>query len=349
MDFPIAAGPLVYRNHRCHSLSQVRALRGSCVHLLWGTSCQPPQVFSWLLSLWHGAPGSNVPTPCSKTLQSTEKWGPKPFMAPSWGTGQLLVSFTSSIPTWRLTPPANKHPSIKPGTCTGQTEAVGLSVTTTLGTTFVRKTPSNSNFCVYFSMGVGGRAPDRNGGTPFTALRRARSRGSPPEPEGPGGCATSPAGGRRAGARPLHSLPLLLPSLPSGPPLAAPVPGVRRGRGPGAGRCRQRRAAAGGSAPLGSALLRSAPLRSAPQRPAPPRRGPCRSQDAAGRAPSEEWRGQAGQATGGGGGGGGSPRRCPRLRAVHGAVAEPPQPLRLLRGPGHLFPLHEQLRRGGRG
>lgn len=86
-----------------------------------------------------------------------------------------------------------------------------------------------------------------------------------------------------------------------------------------------------------------APHRLAP----PPRRGPRRSQDAAGRAPSEEWGGQAGQTAGGGGGR--SPRRCPRLRALHGAVAEPPQPLRLLRGLGHLLPLHEQLRRGGRG
>lgn len=86
-----------------------------------------------------------------------------------------------------------------------------------------------------------------------------------------------------------------------------------------------------------------APLRLAPQ----PRRGPRSSQDAAGRATSEEWGGQAGQAAGGCGGR--SPRRRTRLWALHGAVAEPPQPLRLLRGLGHLLPLHEQLRRGGRG
>lgn len=118
-------------------------LGARCAHLLWGT-CQPPHVFSWPFSLWHGAPGNDLPTPCSKTLQSPGKWLPEPFMAESWGTGQLLVLFTSSIPTRCLAQPASKCRSVKPETSTGQPEAVGLRVTTTLGTTFVRKISSKS-------------------------------------------------------------------------------------------------------------------------------------------------------------------------------------------------------------
>lgn len=134
------------------------------------------------------------------------------------------------------------------------------------------------------------------------------------------------------------------PSLPQ----AAIGGGAGAAGGAGAGGA-QGRPAAGGCAPLRAAphspfASPASPLLSSPLPAASAR--PRRRQDAAGRAPSEEWGGQARQAARGRGR---DPRRRPRTRALHGAVAEPPQPLRLLRGPGHLLPLHEQLRRGGRG
>lgn len=165
------------------------------------------------------------------------------------------------------------------------------------------------------------------------------SPGPPPLPRPPSGRWRR---GRRAPDHPSAAGPRRGPFLP---PLRAAIGGGAAGREAG------RRGGAGRPQSGGRqqvAALRSVPRRSAlpPRLASPPQRGPRRSQDAAGRAPSEEWGGEAGQAAGGGGRG---PRRRPRTRALHGAVAEPPQPLRLLRGPGHLLPLHEQLRRGGRG
>ena len=59
-------------------------------------------------------------------------------------------------------------------------------------------------------------------------------------------------------------------------------------------------------------------------------------QDAASRTPREECPAAPGQAG----------RPGPDAGPLHGAVTEPHQPVGVLRGPRHLLPLHELLRRG---
>lgn len=158
---------------------------------------------------------------------------------------------------------------------------------------------------------AGEKAPPAPTGLPRPGALRPRSRAAPI------GCSAAPsppptAGGGRRG--PESAAPPPPPPPPS--PAPPPPPGAQR---------------AAGSA------HRRLPATRQPRRGVPP--APGRRHHAARRTPRQEWGGQAAQAARRRRG------RGARRRGRHGALAEPPQPVRLLRGARHLLPVHELLRR----